>query len=52
MAEQAVGLVMRLRQEPDLTFSRIDLDTSLVVRESTAAPRPGRRRTAAKVSKR
>jgi LacI family xylobiose transport system transcriptional regulator len=52
MAEQAVGLVMRLRQEPDLTFSRIDLDTSLVVRESTAALRPGRRRTTAKVSKR
>lgn len=38
MAEQAVHLVMRLGGEPDLAFSRIDLDTSLVVRASTAAP--------------
>jgi LacI family xylobiose transport system transcriptional regulator len=39
MAEQAVHLVMRLNDEPDLTFSRIDIDTTLVVRASTAAPR-------------
>jgi LacI family xylobiose transport system transcriptional regulator len=35
MAEQAVHLVMRLTDEPDLAFSRIDLDTSLIVRSST-----------------
>jgi LacI family transcriptional regulator, xylobiose transport system transcriptional regulator len=39
MAEQAVRLIMRMRDEPDLAFSRIDIDTSLVVRESTAPPR-------------
>jgi LacI family xylobiose transport system transcriptional regulator len=39
MAEQAVHLVMRLSDEPALTFSRIDIDTSLVIRESTAPPR-------------
>jgi LacI family transcriptional regulator, xylobiose transport system transcriptional regulator len=38
MAEQAVHLVMRLNDEPELAFSRIDLDTTLVVRGSTAAP--------------
>ena len=38
MAEQAVRLVMRLGDEPELAFSRIDIDTSLVVRGSTAAP--------------
>jgi hypothetical protein len=41
---------LRLRDEPDLAFSRIDLDTSLVVRESTAAPRRGGRTRATKVS--
>jgi len=30
---------MRLRGEPELAFTRIDIDTSLVVRESTAPPR-------------
>ena len=39
IAEQAVGLIMRMRDEPELAFSRIDIDTSLVVRESTAALR-------------
>jgi LacI family xylobiose transport system transcriptional regulator len=50
MAEQAVRLVLRMRDEPDLAFSRIDLDTSLVVRESTTAPRRASRRSSAKVS--
>jgi len=36
MAEQAVHLVMRLNDEPELAFSRIDIDTTLVVRGSTA----------------
>jgi LacI family transcriptional regulator, xylobiose transport system transcriptional regulator len=36
MAEQAVHLVMRLGDEPELAFSRIDLDTTLVVRGSSA----------------
>jgi LacI family transcriptional regulator, xylobiose transport system transcriptional regulator len=36
MAEQAVRLVLRLADEPELAFSRIDLDTTLVVRGSTA----------------
>jgi LacI family xylobiose transport system transcriptional regulator len=36
MAEQAVHLVMRLSDEPELAFSRIDLDTTLVVRGSSA----------------
>jgi LacI family xylobiose transport system transcriptional regulator len=40
MAEQAVRLIMRMRDEPELAFSRIDMDTSLVIRESTARPRP------------
>jgi LacI family xylobiose transport system transcriptional regulator len=39
MAEQAVHMIMRLRGEPELAFSRIDIDTSLVVRESAAPPR-------------
>jgi LacI family xylobiose transport system transcriptional regulator len=38
MAEQATHLVTRLRAEPELAFSRIEMATSLVVRESTAAP--------------
>jgi LacI family transcriptional regulator, xylobiose transport system transcriptional regulator len=38
MAEQAVHLVMRLNDEPELAFSRIDLDTTLVVRGSSAKP--------------
>jgi LacI family xylobiose transport system transcriptional regulator len=43
MAEQAVRLVLRLSDEPELAFSRIDIDTTLVVRGSTAAPaRPAR----------
>ena len=36
MAEQAVHLVMRLNDEPELAFSRIDIDTTLVVRGSSA----------------
>jgi LacI family xylobiose transport system transcriptional regulator len=36
MAEQAVRLVMRMAEEPELAFSRIDIDTTLVVRGSTA----------------
>jgi LacI family xylobiose transport system transcriptional regulator len=43
MAEQAVHLVMRLSAEPELAFSRIDMDTTLVVRESTAPLKRGRR---------
>ena len=39
MAQQAVRLVMRLREEPELAFTRIEMETSLVVRESTAPPR-------------
>lgn len=39
MAEQATHLVTRLRDEPELAFSRVELATALVVRESTAAPR-------------
>jgi LacI family transcriptional regulator, xylobiose transport system transcriptional regulator len=50
MAEQAVHLVSRLRDEPELAFSRIDLDTTLVVRESTARPRVSGRQSIAKVS--
>jgi len=38
MAKQATHLVTRLREEPELAFSRIDMATSLVVRESTAPP--------------
>jgi LacI family xylobiose transport system transcriptional regulator len=37
MAEQATHLVTRLRDEPELAFSRVEMATSLVVRESTAA---------------
>jgi LacI family xylobiose transport system transcriptional regulator len=51
MAEQAMQLVMRLRDAPELAFSRIDIDTSLVVRESTAPPRAAaKRQHRAKVS--
>ncbi len=39
MAEQATHLVTRLRDEPELAFSRVEMATSLVVRESTAPPR-------------
>ena len=39
MAEQAMHLVLRLRDEPELAFSRVDMATSLVVRESSTAPR-------------
>jgi LacI family xylobiose transport system transcriptional regulator len=38
MAEQAAHLALRLRDEPELAFSRIDVATSLVARESTAPP--------------
>jgi LacI family xylobiose transport system transcriptional regulator len=40
MAEQAVHLVMRMTDEPNLAFSRIDLDTTLVVRSSTTKVSP------------
>jgi LacI family xylobiose transport system transcriptional regulator len=50
MAEQAVRLVMRLGDEPELAFSRIDIDTTLVVRASTAAPARSARSARAKVS--
>lgn len=39
MAEQAMRLVTRLHDEPELAFSRVDLATTLVARASTAAPR-------------
>lgn len=39
MAEQAMHLLLRLRDEPELAFSRVDMATTLVVRESSAAPR-------------
>lgn len=39
MAEQATHMVGRLRDEPELAFSRVEMATSLVVRESSAAPR-------------
>jgi LacI family transcriptional regulator, xylobiose transport system transcriptional regulator len=38
MAEQAVQVVLSLRKDPEPTFSRVDLATSLVVRASTAPP--------------
>jgi LacI family xylobiose transport system transcriptional regulator len=38
MAEQATLLALRLRDEPELAFTRVDIATSLVVRESTAVP--------------
>ena len=44
MAQQAVQLILRLRDEPELAFSRIDIDTTLVVRESTAPPHRAARR--------
>lgn len=50
MAEQAVQLVTRLADEPGLAFSRIDIDTSLVVRGSTAAPARSARSLRTKVS--
>jgi LacI family xylobiose transport system transcriptional regulator len=51
MAEQAVRLVMRLGDQPELAFSRIDIDTTLVVRASTAAPVRSARASRAKVSR-
>jgi LacI family xylobiose transport system transcriptional regulator len=39
MAEQAMHLVMRLRDEPELAFRRVDMATTLITRDSTAAPR-------------
>jgi LacI family transcriptional regulator, xylobiose transport system transcriptional regulator len=39
MAEQAMRLLMRLRDEPELAFRRVDMATTLVARESTAPPR-------------
>ncbi|AYG04096.1 LacI family DNA-binding transcriptional regulator [Gryllotalpicola protaetiae] len=39
MAEQAMHLVTRLRDEPELAFRRVDMATTLVARDSTAAPR-------------
>jgi LacI family xylobiose transport system transcriptional regulator len=41
MAEEATRLIMRLRDEPGAAVSRIDLSTTLVVRDSTAAPPEG-----------
>jgi LacI family xylobiose transport system transcriptional regulator len=38
MAEQAAHLALRLGDEPGLAFTRIDVATSMVVRESTAPP--------------
>ncbi|GAA4265506.1 LacI family DNA-binding transcriptional regulator [Frondihabitans peucedani] len=42
MAEEATRLVLRLRAEPQLKSTRLELATSLVVRHSTAAPTAGR----------
>ena len=39
MAEQAIHVLLRLRSEPQLVLRRVDMDTTLVVRDSTAAPR-------------
>jgi LacI family xylobiose transport system transcriptional regulator len=41
MAEEASRLVLRLSKSPLETVPRMDLATSLVVRESTAAPPAG-----------
>ncbi len=38
MVNEAMHLLTRLRSEPQLAFSRVDMDTSLVVRDSTAPP--------------
>lgn len=38
MAEEAARMVLRLRDGLELTHTRLDLATSLVVRDSTAAP--------------
>ena len=40
MAEQAAELALRLRHEEEPTISRIDMATTLVVRNSTAPPLP------------
>jgi LacI family xylobiose transport system transcriptional regulator len=40
MAEQAADLALRLRDEDEPSISRIDMATSLVVRDSTAPPPP------------
>lgn len=39
MAEEATRLVLRLRDEPQLKSTRLELATSLMIRSSTAAPR-------------
>ncbi|TAM66525.1 MAG: LacI family transcriptional regulator [Microbacteriaceae bacterium] len=39
MAEQAVHLVLALRNDPERSTVRLDLATNLIVRSSTAAPR-------------
>nr|WP_239452065.1 substrate-binding domain-containing protein [Frondihabitans sp. PAMC 28766] len=39
MAEEATRLVLRLRDEPQLKSTRLELATSLIVRGSTGAPR-------------
>ncbi|GAA4194684.1 LacI family DNA-binding transcriptional regulator [Gryllotalpicola kribbensis] len=38
MAEQAMQLVTRLHDEPELAYRRVDMATTLVARDSTAAP--------------
>jgi LacI family xylobiose transport system transcriptional regulator len=38
MAEQAAELALRLRDEEEPSISRIDMATTLIVRDSTAAP--------------
>ena len=45
MVQQAVHMLIRLRSEPQLAFSRVDMDTTLVVRHSTAPPRSRRKVT-------
>lgn len=40
MAEQATRLVLALRNDPSRPLARLDLATSLIVRGSTASPRP------------
>lgn len=38
MAEQATHMVARLRDEPELALSRVEMATSLVIRESSGVP--------------
>jgi LacI family xylobiose transport system transcriptional regulator len=40
MAEQAAELALRLRDEEEPSISRIDMATTLIVRDSTATPAP------------